>query len=93
MIVKIKCALDKGEYVAYINMNISKGFDGLICKLLVYGLSSNAYTLIVSYMFQQNSELWLTTLEVVETKHIGVYHLFLTFYEWSTLFCQTCESI
>ena len=33
MIVNIKCALDKGEYIACTSMDINKGFGGLICKL------------------------------------------------------------
>ena len=39
-----KCALDRGEYIACINMDISKPFDCLphcltVCKLHAYGLS------------------------------------------------------
>ena len=50
MIEKFKSALDKGEFVACISMDISKAFDCLphcltICKLFSYGLSREACTL------------------------------------------------
>ena len=32
----------RGEYIVCISMDINKAFDQLICKLHVYGLSSNA---------------------------------------------------
>ena len=34
-------AFERGEYIACISMDINKVFDELICKLHVYGLSSN----------------------------------------------------
>ena len=49
----MKRALDKGEHVACISMDISKDFDCLrhgltICKLVAYGLSKVTCTLISS---------------------------------------------
>ena len=58
MIENFKCALDRGEYIACISMDISKACGYLphcltICKLHAYGLSRNACTLIASYMYQR----------------------------------------
>ena len=58
MIEKFKSAPDKGEFVACINMDISKAFDCLphcltICKLFSHGLSREACTFIASYLFQR----------------------------------------
>ena len=55
MIENFKCALDRGEYIACISMDISKAFDCLphyltICQLHAYGLSRNACTLLASYL-------------------------------------------
>ena len=62
MIEKFKSALDKGEFVACISMDISKAFDCLphclaICKLFSYGLSREACTLIASYLFQRKQRV------------------------------------
>ena len=62
MIEHFKCALDRGEYIACISMDISKAFDCLshcltICKLHAYGLSSDACTLIASYLYQRKQRL------------------------------------
>ena len=58
MIEHFKCALDRGEYIACISMDISKAFDCLphcltISKLHAYGLSRDACTLIDSYLYQR----------------------------------------
>ena len=55
MVKNVKCALDKGEYVAC--MDISKAFDCLphcltICKLHAYGFSRDACKLIASYLYK-----------------------------------------
>ena len=62
MIENFKCALDRGEYIACISMDISKAFDCLphcltICKLHAYGLSRNACTLIASYLYQRKKRV------------------------------------
>ena len=62
MIENFKRALDKGEYVACISMDISKAFDCLpdcltICKLFAYGLSRDACTLIASYLFRRKQQV------------------------------------
>ena len=62
MIDNFKCALDKGEYIACISMDISKAFDCLphcltICKLHAYGLSRNTCTLIASYLYQRKQRV------------------------------------
>ena len=62
MIENFKCALDRGVYIACINMGISKAFDCLphcliICKLHAYGLSRNACTLIASYFYQRKQRV------------------------------------
>ena len=58
MIENFKCALDRGEYIACISMDIGKTFECLphcltICQLHAYGLSRNACTLIASYLYQR----------------------------------------
>ena len=58
MIENFKCALDKGEYIACMRMDISKAFDCLphcltICELHAYGLSRNACTLLASYLYKR----------------------------------------
>ena len=62
MTEKFKSALDKGESVACISMDISKAFDCLshcltICRLFSYGLSREACTLIASYLFQRKQRV------------------------------------
>ena len=64
MIENFKCALDRGEYIACINGDISKAFDCLphclnICKLHAYGLSRNACTctLIASYLYKRKQRV------------------------------------
>ena len=57
IIEHFKCALDRGEYIDCISMDISKAFDCLphcltICKLHAYGLYRDACTLIASYLYQ-----------------------------------------
>ena len=55
-------ALDRGEYIVCISMDISKAFDCLphcltICKLHAYGLSRDACTLIASYLYQRKQRV------------------------------------
>ena len=62
MIENFKCALDRGEYIACRSMDISKAFDCLphcltICKLIAYGLSRNACTLIASYLYKRKQRV------------------------------------
>ena len=62
MIEHFKRALDKGEYVACISIDISKAFDCLphcltICKLFGYGLCRDACTLIASYLFRRKQRV------------------------------------
>ena len=68
MIEKFKSALDKGELVACISVDISKAFDCLphyltICKLFSYGLSREAAHLLLVICFNGNKELRLVTLK------------------------------
>ena len=68
MIENFKCALDRGEYIACINMDISKAFDCLphcltICKLHAYGLSRNACTLIASYLYKRKQRVKIGSLK------------------------------
>ena len=62
MIENFKCALDRGKYIACINMDISKAFEWLphcltICKSHAYGLSRNACTLLVSYLYKRKQRV------------------------------------
>ena len=62
MIENFKCALDRGEYIACISMDISKAFDCLphcltICKLHAYGLSRNSCTLLASYLYKRKQRV------------------------------------
>ena len=62
MIDDFKGALDRGQYIACISMDISKAFDCLpncltFCKLHGYGLSRNACTLIASYLYQRKQRV------------------------------------
>ena len=62
MVENFKCALDKGEYVACISMDISKAFDCLphcltICKLHAYGFSTDARKLIASYLYKRKQRV------------------------------------
>ena len=62
MFENFKSALDKGEYVACISMDIRKAFDCLshclaICQLFAYGLSRDACILIASYLFQRKQRV------------------------------------
>ena len=68
MIENFKCALDRGEYIAYISMDISKAFDCLphcltICILHVYGLSRNACTLIARYLYKRKRKVKIGSLK------------------------------
>ena len=62
MIEHFKCALDRGEYITCISMDISEAFDCLphsltICKLHAYGLSRHACTLIACYWYQHKQRV------------------------------------
>ena len=62
MVENFKWALDKGEYVACISMDISKAFDCLphcltICKLHAYGFSRDACKLIASYLYKRKQRV------------------------------------
>ena len=62
MIENFKCALDKGEYVACVTMDISKAFNCLphcltICKLHAYGFSKDACKLIASYLYRRKQRV------------------------------------
>ena len=62
IIEHFKCALDRGEYIAFFSMDISKAFDCLphcltICELHAYGLSGDACTLIASYVYQRKQRV------------------------------------
>ena len=68
MIENLKCALDRGKYIACISMDISKAFDCLphcltICKLHAYGLSKNACTLIASYLYKRKQRVKIGSLK------------------------------
>ena len=68
MIENLKCALDRGEFIACISMDISKAFDCLphcltICKLHAYGLSRNACTLIASYLYKRKQRVKIGSLK------------------------------
>ena len=62
MVENFKCALEKGEYVACISMDIGKAFDCLphcltICKLHAYGFSRDACKLIASYLYKRKQRV------------------------------------
>ena len=62
MVENFKCALDKGEYVAWISMDISKAFDCsphclTICKLHAYGFSRDAHKLIASHLYKRKQRV------------------------------------
>ena len=62
MFENVKCALNKGEYVACISMDISKAFDCLphcltICKLHARGFFRDAYKLIASYLYKRKQRV------------------------------------
>ena len=68
MIENFKCALDRGEYIACISMDISKAFDCLphcltICKLHAYGLSRSACTLLASYLYKRKQRVKIGSLK------------------------------
>ena len=63
-----KCALDRGEYIAYISMDISKAFDCLphyltIGQLHAYGNSRAACTLIASYLYERKPRVQIGNAE------------------------------
>ena len=75
MIENFKFALDRGESIACISMDISKAFDCLphcltICELHTYGLTRNACTLLASYLYE----------------HKQIIILIFSFHEWYILF-------
>ena len=58
MIQYLKNALDNGEFVGSISIDLSKAFDCLphsliICKLYAYGVSASACKLIASYLYKR----------------------------------------
>ena len=62
MVEDFKYALDKGKYVACVSMDLSKAFDCLphcltICKLKAYGLSTNSFKLIASYLYKRKQRV------------------------------------
>ena len=62
MIKKFKCALDNGEYVACISMDISKACDCLphcltICKLHAYVFSMDACKFIASHLYKRKQKV------------------------------------
>ena len=68
MIENFKCALDRGEYIACISMDISKAFDCLphrltICKLHAHGLSRNACTLLASHLYKRKERVKIGSLK------------------------------
>ena len=70
MVENFKCALDKGEYVASISMDISKTFDCLphcltICKLHAYELSRDACKLITSYLYKRKQRVKIGEIKSV----------------------------
>ena len=57
-----KSALDKGEFVGMILMDLSKAFDCLphrllLCKLRYYGITDDACTLFMSYLSQRKQRV------------------------------------
>ena len=68
MIENFKCALDRGEYIACISMDIRKAFGCLphcltICKLHAFGLSRNACTLLASYLYKRKQRVKIGSLK------------------------------
>ena len=62
MIHCFKNALDNGEFVGCISMDLSKAFDCLphsliICKLYAYGVSASACKLIASYLYKRKQRV------------------------------------
>ena len=62
LIQDCKSALDKGEFVGMILMDLSKAFDCLphrllLCKLRYYGISDDACTLLMSYLSQRKQRV------------------------------------
>ena len=62
MMQSFKNALDNGEFVGYISMDLSKAFDCLshsviIWKLYAYGASESAYKLIASYLYKRKQRV------------------------------------
>ena len=78
MIEHFKCALDRGEYIVCISMDISKAFDCLphcltICKLHAYGLSRDDCTLIASYLYQRKQRVKIGNVKVNGKRLAKVY--------------------
>ena len=68
MVENCKCALDMGEYVACISMDISKAFDGLphcltICELHAYGFSRDACKVIASYLYTRKQKVQIDEIK------------------------------
>ena len=64
MLEKWKKAVDKGEYVSALFMDLSKAFhtinhDLMLAKLKAYGFSLNAVKLIRSYLKNKNNKFKL----------------------------------
>ena len=62
LIQDCKSALDKGEFVGMILMDLSKAFDCLphrllLCKLRYYGITDDACTLLMSYLSQRKQRV------------------------------------
>ena len=62
MIQCFKNALDNGDLVGCISMDLFKAFGYLphsliICKLYAYGVSANAYKLIASYLYKRKQRV------------------------------------
>ena len=73
----LKRALDKGEHIACIGMDISKAFDCLrhvqpICKLVAYGLSKDTRTIISSYLFRLKQRVKIGNIKRERGKLIKV---------------------
>ena len=70
MLEKWKRALDKGEYVSTLFMDLSKSFgainhDLLIAKLKAYGFSKEALTLMKSYLKNQKQKVQINNADVI----------------------------